>query len=85
MAGGNPIDIGMHHGIHNKDVFKHVWKVLDAVNQCKELDFGFPDKHEDQQRIAAGFAKKFQVGFDNCVGCIDGILIWTEKPSRQVL
>ena len=21
------------------------------------------------------------MGFDNCVGCIDGVLIWTSKPS----
>ena len=29
--------------------------------------------------------RKSDVGFDNCVGCTDGILIWTNKPTENIL
>jgi DDE superfamily endonuclease len=29
--------------------------------------------------------KNSQAGFDNCVGCIDGILIWINKPNKHDL
>jgi hypothetical protein len=34
-----------------------------------------------QLEIARGFEKKSTIGINNCVGAIDGILIWTNKPS----
>ena len=27
--------------------------------------------------------KKSQAGFDNCVGAIDGMLVWIEKPNKK--
>ena len=32
------------------------------------------------QEIAVDFMFRSKAGFDNCVGCIDGMLLWIEKP-----
>ena len=32
------------------------------------------------QEIAVDFTFRSEAGFDNCVGCIDGMLLWLEKP-----
>jgi len=34
-----------------------------------------------QARIAAGFERASEVGFSNCAGAIDGVLIWMQKPT----
>ena len=82
MAGGRPDDIAASHGISHTNVFRSLWRVVDAVNKCPELAITFPVDHEQQYAIAAEFKKKSAPGFDCCVGCIDGILIWIEKPNR---
>jgi hypothetical protein len=71
------------HGVFHTEVFKSVWRVVDAVNQCKQLKIKFPEDHDEQSRIAAEFEKKSRAGFKNCVGAIDGILISTEKPNMK--
>jgi hypothetical protein len=81
FAGGSVYDIALVHGVSHSEVFLCVWRVLDAINQHPDLEIKFPDDHEAQRKIADGFKTKSQAGFHICVGCIDGILIWTEKPS----
>jgi hypothetical protein len=83
FAGGSPYDIACMHGVFHTEVFKSVWRVVDAVNQCKQLKIKFPEDHDEQSRIAAEFEKKSRAGFKNCVGAIDGILISTEKPNMK--
>jgi hypothetical protein len=47
------------------------------------LEIKFPEDHAEQHRIARGFkACSPQAKFSNCVGAIDGILIWIEKPRQ---
>jgi DDE superfamily endonuclease len=81
FAGGRPDDISISHGIAHSEVFFSVWKVVDAVNRCPELAFSFPESHETQQELALAFQASSQAGFDCCVGAVDGILIWIERPS----
>jgi DDE superfamily endonuclease len=83
FAGGSPYDIALVHGIGYTDVFRSVWTVVDAVNACPELDFGYPTDHEQQQEIADGFKSVSRGIFNCCAGAIDGILIWLEKPSER--
>jgi hypothetical protein len=47
FAGGSPYDISVVHGISHTDVFRCVWTVVDAVNACPELAFGYPSDHSD--------------------------------------
>ena len=84
FAGGEPIDIIQTHGVGYYKVYTSVWNVVDAINACPLLSIKFPT-HEQQKEIAAGFKKKSWVNFGNCIGCIDGMLVWTNKPNEQTL
>lgn len=84
FAGGRPDDICLSHGISHSEVFNSIWLVVDAVNSCNELAFQYPTSHDAQRAIAKGFQQISTPGFDNCAGCIDGMLVWTEKPPDKV-
>jgi hypothetical protein len=76
------------HGLGRSTIYDSVWAVVDAVNQSPDLTFNsdgaeFPSFAE-QDEIANGFLERSAAGFDNVVGAIDGMLIWTEKPSLTV-
>jgi hypothetical protein len=71
------------HGVSHTEVFNSVWMVVDAVLSCDELAICYPSDHDQQQAIAVGFKGKSQAGFDTCCGAIDGMLLWTEKPSEN--
>ena len=81
FAGGAPADIAVVHGVGIRDVYRSVWIVVDAVHKCPDLAIKFPVNHDDQKHIAAEFKAISRAGFDNCVGAIDGMLIWTLKPT----
>lgn len=85
FAGGDAKDIGPVHGVHPNEVFISIRHVINAVHQSSEMAIKFPEYHNDQQLIADGFRRKSTVSFGNCVGAIDGILIWTHKPSTSEL
>ena len=59
FAGGDPVDIFQVHGVHYVEVYKSVWLVVDAINQCPELQIHFPTDYEEQHRIAKGFETKW--------------------------
>ena len=83
FAGGETADIFQVHGVGYKEVYTSVWQVVDAINLCSELQIVFPTSHEEQRLIAAGFESKSRASFPNCVGCIDGMLVWTNKPNSR--
>lgn len=85
FAGGDPLDISLVHGISHSEVFRSVWFVVDAVHLCPELEIKFPTDHDRQRQIAKDFQDKNKANFGNCVGAIDGILIWINRPSRKDL
>eukprot|EP00957_Ditylum_brightwellii_P009688 729864-Ditylum_brightwellii.AAC.1 len=80
FAGESPLDIMVSHGVGLASVYTSVWGVVDCLNQCEEFEFHFPDISK-QQEIADGFKEMSGALFDNVVGAIDGILIWTNKPT----
>ena len=51
FAGGDPADIFQVHGVHYLEVYKSVWLVVDAINQCPQLQIRFPTDHEEQRTI----------------------------------
>lgn len=79
FAGGSKFDIAETHEVHPNEVYKSVWRVVDAIHLCPALDITYPTKHDDQYAVAQGFAKQSGCGMDNCAGCIDGMLVWTNK------
>jgi len=81
-AGGDPLDIADIHGVSEIEVKENLWKVVDAIHLSPPLDIKFPEDHREQQDIANGFARKSDEDINCCVGAIDGILIWINKPSK---
>ena len=84
FAGGRPDDIALVHGISHSEVFTSVWKVVDAVNDCAKLNFAYPTSHERQKEIAREFQAKSDADFPFCGGCLDGMMVWYEKPSAAM-
>ena len=81
LAGGDPLDIMISHGISHSAVYESIWLVVDAINHCDELKIRFPSTEEEQQRTALGFRNRSTAKFSNCVGAIDGMLVWITKPN----
>ena len=80
---GCPLDISLVHGVSPSEVQFSVWKVVDAVHQNKALKIDYPSCHDKQRKIADEFKNLSYAGFDNCAGCIDGLLIWICKPNGK--
>jgi len=83
FAGGRPEDISVVHGISHSAAHDSVWRVVDAVNRTEEMAIKFPTSHLQQRRVASRFRNASQADFDICVGAIDCMLIWIEKPSEK--
>ena len=77
IAGSEPTDILQVHGVHYNEVQTSAWEIVDAINWCPELQLGFPTDHNEQRKIAAGFQALSSVDFKGCVGCIDGMLVYS--------
>jgi hypothetical protein len=67
LAGEQPMDIAL----------------VDAINKEPTLAIHFPNSHATQLQLANEFKNKSQAGFSNCMGVIDGLLIWIHKPTKQ--
>ena len=80
FAGGSYLDITISHGIGKTYVYCSIWAVVHATNRCPCLQFRFPATAVECQETAVDFTFRSKAGFDNCVGCIDGMLLWIEKP-----
>lgn len=83
FSGGGSDDVSLAHGMSHSEVCKSVWLVVDAANKCDELKMSYPADHDEQRKIASGFKERSEAGFDCCCGCIDGMLLWIEKPSER--
>ena len=83
FAGGAVYDILTVFGISESSLYASISMVVDAVNSCPQFELKYPENEERQQEIARGFRNKSRVGFSCCAGAIDGLLIWTHKPSKQ--
>ena len=81
FAGGDALDIHQLFGVSYCEVFRSVDMVIDTVNFCPDFSISFPTDHNKQRQVAADFQKDSAANFPCCCGCIDGLLIWTHKPS----
>ena len=52
--------------------------------ETQSIDLKFPTYHDDQCKIARGFQMKSPVAkIDRCVRCVDGLVIWIHKPTKE--
>ncbi len=75
----------VNYGIGFTDVLVSVWSVVMALNHFPEFYICCPNSEIKQKEIAQEFFNASSIGFDNCAGAIDGILIWTHMPSFTTL
>jgi hypothetical protein len=71
------------YGVSHTIILDSVWCVVEAINQVPEFYIEYPKSLIEQKAIAKGFEEKSDVSLSNCAGCIDGILIWTPKPTKK--
>ena len=83
FSGGSPLDIALVYGVSHSEVFISTWKVVDAVQNTRRLNMQFPGCHKKQNEIARKFKAISEAKFDNCIGCIDGMLVWITKPNEN--
>ena len=83
FAGGAAYDIMTTYGIGHTDVLNSIWYVVEAVNRHPRFNIVYPEDHDKQRSIAQGFQRVSGAGFDCCAGAVDGILIWTHRPSPK--
>jgi hypothetical protein len=83
FAGGCPYDIAPLYGVAISEVLFSVWVIVNAINTCDNFTISYPESLEEQRKIARGFQNASTPGILNCTGAIDGILIWTLKPSLK--
>ncbi len=82
FCGASAYDLMSKFNIFQIKVMKSDLFIVEAMNQLDWFRIQYPANHEKQQLIADEFAAVSRVGFPNCAGCIDGVLIWIEKPSQ---
>jgi hypothetical protein len=75
FAGGSVYDLAVMHRISCTEVYRSIWRVVDAVNSCDKLKIEFPTDHLKQKELANGFASRSSAGFDSCIAAIDGLLV----------
>lgn len=83
FAGGDPLDISEFHGVGDDEPLRSVWLVIDAIHMCSELNIVFPETHAEQTECASGFRAKSSIDIDCCIGAIDGMLVWMNKPTSS--
>ena len=83
FAGGSVWDIMITHGISRTHLYRCIWRVVDLVNTLSDFaTLMYPKSHQEQKKIANEFKMRSLPGFPNCGGCIDGLLLWIEKPTK---
>jgi len=83
FAGGTCYDLATSYGVSTSKALESVNLVIDAINTTKELTIQFPTDHQEQLKIAKGFEAKSTPRFSVCVGALDGMLVWMEKPTDK--
>ena len=83
FAGGSYLDIMVSHGIGKTDLYCSIWAVIRATNVCTMLQFNFLTTISEWKSISNEFSHRSKAGFSNCISCIYGMLVWTEKPSQK--
>ena len=83
FAGGSKYDLCTSFGISVTCVQASLNYIINAINATPSLAIQFPTCHAKQREIALGFKQKSTPEFDCCVGALDGMLVWIEKPTEK--
>ncbi len=81
-SGASPYDLMFMCDAFHPEVMRSVWIMIDNINSQEEFDFQYPAYENAQETIVKQFSSR-NADFKNYAGCIDGILIWIQKPSAK--
>jgi DDE superfamily endonuclease len=87
LAGGSYLDICFGWGIAFGTFFKNdgiLWGTISAINDCLKIEFPLHDPVE-MERTSKGFSKYCQGRVHGTVMAVDGLVICTECPSKNVV
>jgi hypothetical protein len=85
LAGGQPLDIALVHGVSHSEVFESLWKVVDAINQHPELAITFPTSHQQKvalvlvivwEQLMASLYDTFYINYSTELGVGDRLVIF---------
>jgi hypothetical protein len=84
LAGGSYLDIHYFCGISETSFYASVWRVVDLINKCPQLDIKFPQTRQECLVAAEGF-RLVSSGdaIINCVSVVDGLLVRIATPSKK--
>lgn len=87
FAGAEVYDLILSHGMGRSTIYDSIWGIVDVVNSTPSLSLNtggdiFPT-HAEQELISQGFLERSGAGFDQVIGAVDGMLVWTEMPSKK--
>lgn len=75
LAGGNNNDIWVRFGVSESEMYRSIWKTVDAINKAIPIKTDFSN-NETLESIERGFAaKSSRQLMRGCIGAIDGIQI----------
>ncbi|KAJ1449405.1 hypothetical protein M885DRAFT_500590 [Pelagophyceae sp. CCMP2097] len=81
LAGGNVNDVHRLHHISKSEMYKSLWRVVDAINAKYPFSFPKNDDMEGLRELERGFrAKSTNQIFEGCVGAVDGLLVKIRQP-----
>lgn len=82
LAGGNWGDIRLVCGVSKTSFYRSVYKFLDALSHCPDLQIRFPVSEEEKRNTAAEFRKRSKNDIHRGVlSCVDGWLCEIQSPS----
>ena len=86
LSGGKCLDLKNVYGLSLASVYRVRNMFLDAVNSCPELvsTIRMPEMIDEMREVAQGF-EQYSTSqlIRGCVGCIDGYLATTTKPTMK--
>ncbi len=83
LAGGSYSDIRFFTGVSTASLYRIIWKCVDAINACPDLDIRFPRTNEEVIEAARGFQTISTQGcIWNCISVVDGYHLQIVTPSK---
>ena len=70
-----------YYGVGYDDVYSSIWCVTETIHQYDRLGIKLLT-HKEQKQVIQGFSDNSDVGFDNCIDAVDGLLVWTNKTTN---
>ena len=84
LSGGKCLDLKTAYGLSLTSVYRCRNLFIHAVNVCPELDISMPTTLSDIKKVAGDFAAVSTANLvRGCVGCIDGFLAITKRPTMK--